>query len=301
VLIPGITQHVERAGVHSGDSIAIYPAQDLTAAQIDTIVRYTVAIGRGLEVRGLFNIQFVVYGGVVHVLEVNPRASRTVPFLSKVTAIPMVDLAVRIALGERLADLPYGTGLVPAPEGFVAAKAPVFSMAKLEMVDTQLGPEMRSTGEVMGLGATAVEAIGKALDAAGMTLPPSERRAAFVMLADWDQPEAAELDALLARSGFVRSPDVTSADAAAAIRSGSFDLVVCTTPGPLGLQVRRAAVERRIPCVTTVDTARALLSSQSGRPARRVRTLDEYRLGRSLASAAGDDRVTAPRMHEAAP
>src|ERR1700736_1563046 len=149
VLIPGIMEHVERAGVHSGDSIALYPAQSLSAEIVETIVRHTTDLGRALGVCGLFNIQYVVFEGTVYVIEVNPRGSRTVPFLSKVTGVPMVDLAVRAGLGERLRDMGFGVGLWPA-QPLVAAKAPVFSMSKLTSVDTYLGPQMKSTGEGIG-------------------------------------------------------------------------------------------------------------------------------------------------------
>ena len=190
VLVPGIMQHVERAGVHSGDSIALYPAP-LEPELIETVSRYTAELGRALGVRGLFNIQYVVFEGVVYVIEVNPRGSRTVPFLSKVTGVPMVDLAVQCALGARLGDLGYGTGLWPA-QPLVAAKAPVFSMSKLTQVDTYLGPEMKSTGEVMGLGESAPEALGKALIAAGIGLP--EPGAAILLsLAMRDTAEAMPL------------------------------------------------------------------------------------------------------------
>src|SRR5438094_6911890 len=151
VLIPGILEHIEGAGIHSGDSFAVYPPITLTSAETDRVVEATTVIARLLKAVGLINIQFVIKDGVPHVLEVNPRASRTVPFLSKVTGVPMVDLAVQIGLGARLAECGYGIGLWPA-QPLVAAKAPVFSMSKLTEVDTYLGPEMKSTGEVMGLG-----------------------------------------------------------------------------------------------------------------------------------------------------
>src|SRR5438132_260236 len=191
VLVPGIMQHVERAGVHSGDSIALYPAQSLEPAQIDTIVQYTTDLGRALGVRGLFNIQYVVFEGTVYVIEVNPRGSRTVPFLSKVTGVPMVDLAVRVGLGQCLEQMGFGIGLWP-DQPLVAAKAPVFSMSKLTRVDTYLGPEMKSTGEVMGLGQTAAEALGKALLAAGSGLP-TPNSAVLLSLADRDKAEAGPL------------------------------------------------------------------------------------------------------------
>jgi carbamoyl-phosphate synthase large subunit len=279
VLIPGIMQHVERAGVHSGDSIAIYPASDLSAAHVDTIVRHTIAIGRGLEVRGLFNIQFVLHDGVVYVLEVNPRASRTVPFLSKVTSVPMVTVAIAVALGARLANLHCGIGLIPAASGFVAAKAPVFSTAKLGDVDTRLGPEMRSTGEVLGMGSTTLEAVAKALRAGGIALP-RERRAALVSLEDGERTDAEDLLRGLAAAGFrTVTTEIDPRESVAAIRAGAVDLVVCTTAGASGQLVRRAAVDTGVVCLSSVDTARALLQSARASLPLSVRTLDEYRAG----------------------
>ena len=166
VLIPGSMEKVERAGVHSGDSMAIYPAINLSPAEVETIVDYTTRIGKALDVRGLMNIQYVVVGGAayrsparatnisedtqVFVIEVNPRSSRTIPFISKITGVPMVKLAVKAMLGNKIKDLGYGTGLWPKQD-LVGIKAPVFSMSKLTGVDTYLGPEMKSTGEVMGI------------------------------------------------------------------------------------------------------------------------------------------------------
>jgi carbamoyl-phosphate synthase large subunit len=302
VLIPGIMEHVERAGVHSGDSIALYPAQALTSEQVERIVRYTTDMGRALGVRGLFNIQYVVYRGEVYVIELNPRASRTVPFLSKVTGVPIVDLAVQVGLGARLADLDFGIGLWPA-QPLVAAKAPVFSMSKLTRVDTYLGPEMKSTGEVMGLGETVAEALGKALVAASHGLP-GLGAAVLLSLADRDKPEAVPLVRHLAELGF----DLVATDGTArfigqqlglrvesvpkklieghpnaldVIRSGRVSAVVNTVTGdrrPLrdGFEIRRAATERRIPCFTSLDTLRAALEGRALGTAR-VLTVDEYR------------------------
>src|SRR5437870_8329110 len=193
-------EHVDRAGVHSGDSIALYPAQSLSPELIQTIVRHTTDLGRALGVRGLFNIQYVVFEATVYVIEVNPRGSRTVPFLSKVTGVPMVDLAVQVGLGRRLVDTGYGVGLWPA-QPLVAAKAPVFSMSKLTSVDTYLGPEMKSTGEVMGLGETSADALSKALLAAGSGLPG---RGAGVLLsiAERDKNGAMPLIRRLAEPGY---------------------------------------------------------------------------------------------------
>jgi carbamoyl-phosphate synthase large subunit len=303
VLIPGIMEHVERAGVHSGDSIALYPAQSLSTEQVQTIVQYTSDMGRALGVRGLFNIQYVVFEGCVYVIEVNPRGSRTVPFLSKVTGVPMVDLAVQVGLGSHLSDLGFGTGLWPA-QPLAAAKAPVFSMSKLTHVDTYLGPEMKSTGEVMGLGHSVAEALGKALLAAGNGLP-SASSAVLLSLADRDKNEAMPLIRRLAELGY----DILATEGTAvriredlhipvesitkmlheghpnvidAIASGRVGAVVNTVTGdrrPLrdGFYIRRAAVERRVPCFTSLDTLRAALEglALSGRSS--VRTVDEYR------------------------
>jgi carbamoyl-phosphate synthase large subunit len=300
VLIPGIMQHVERAGVHSGDSIALYPAQSLSKELTETIVQHTTDLGRALGVRGLFNIQYVVFEGAVYVIEVNPRGSRTVPFLSKVTGVPMVDLAVQAGLGARLVDLGFGTGLWPV-QPLVAAKAPVFSMSKLTQVDTYLGPEMKSTGEVMGLGDTAPEALGKALLAAGSGLP-GRGAAVLLSIAERDKDEAMPLIRRLCEMGY----DLVATEGTAArirldlglhvdevtkklneghpnvidvIVSGRVSAVVNTVTGdrrPLrdGFLIRRTATERRVPCFTSLDTLRAAIA---GSTAHTVRTVDEYR------------------------
>ncbi|GAC1314673.1 MAG: carbamoyl-phosphate synthase large subunit [Chloroflexota bacterium] len=302
VLIPGIMEHVERAGVHSGDSIALYPAQRLTPAQRDTIVRYTVDLGRGLGVKGLFNIQYVVYGDAVYVIEVNPRGSRTVPFLSKVTGVPMVDLAVGAGLGRPLSQTAFGSGLWPT-QPLVAAKAPVFSMSKLTQVDTYLGPEMKSTGEVMGLGDDVPEALSKALLAASAGLP-AIGSAVLLSIAERDKDEAMPLVRRLAERGY----DLVATEGTAArirrqlglrvdavtkklreghpnvvdvIVSGRVRAVVNTVTGerrPLvdGFVIRRTATERRVPCFTSLDTLRAALDGAVA-GARGVRTVDEYR------------------------
>jgi carbamoyl-phosphate synthase large subunit len=296
-------QHVERAGVHSGDSIAVYPAQGLSAEQVATLVRYTTDMGRALGVRGLFNIQYVVFEGSVYVIEVNPRGSRTVPFLSKVTGVSMVDLAVRVGLGARLADCEYGTGLWPS-QLLVAAKAPVFSMSKLTRVDTYLGPEMKSTGEVMGLGVTVEEALGKALLAAGAALP-APPKAVLLSIAERDKDEIMPLIRRLCDLGYdlvategtadlIRDRLGVSVDMVTkklneghpnvldAIVSGQVGAVVNTVTGdrrPLldGFYIRRAATERRIPCFTSLDTLRAALDGLDSPGAHSVHTVDEYR------------------------
>src|SRR5438477_1864600 len=171
VVIPGVMQHVERAGVHSGDSYAVYPAPGLEQSELDDVIDYTVRIARHLRLKGLLNVQYVVHRGKVYVLEVNPRASRTVPFLSKVTGVPMVELATRVMLGEKLFDLGWSTGMVPNRD-LVAVKAPVFSMNKLPAVDSYLGPEMKSTGEAIGIDRTLAAAMRKAFAASGVHIRP---------------------------------------------------------------------------------------------------------------------------------
>ena len=298
VLIPGIMEHIERAGVHSGDSLAIYPGLTLTEEEVNTLVDYTVRIGRGLGMKGLMNVQFVIMGGAayrspdmptgdhrptVYVLEVNPRASRTIPFISKVTGVPMVQLATRIMLGRTLSDLGFAAGLYKR-QRLVAVKAPVFSMSKLAGVDTYLGPEMKSTGEVMGMDHTYHAAVTKALVAANMLLRPGGR--VLLSIADQHKEESATLIRALAADGcpiyatdgtarFIRSlgiEDVSmvhklgegSPNVLDLIQQGVVDAVVNTISGgrdPLrdGFYIRRAAVERRIPCFTSLDTARAAL------------------------------------------
>jgi carbamoyl-phosphate synthase large subunit len=199
VVIPGLMEHIERAGVHSGDSMAAYPAPRLDAGVGDQIVADTIRIAVALRVRGLCNIQFVVYRGKAHVIEVNPRASRTVPFLTKVSGVPMVELAVRVMGGETLASLGWSTGLVP-PRPLVAVKAPVFSTMKLTDVDTVLGPEMKSTGEVMGVDVDLGAALEKAFLAALGSVPASG--GSLCSIADQDKAEALPILAQLSALGF---------------------------------------------------------------------------------------------------
>ena len=288
VLIPGIMEHIERAGVHSGDSMAVYPGLDLSQHEIATIVDYTERIGLALNVRGLMNIQFVIMpdssedGSSVYVLEVNPRASRTVPFLSKVTGVPMVRLAVNVMLGKTLAEQGYSGGLWPAQD-LVAVKAPVFSMAKLIGVDTYLGPEMKSTGEVMGIDKEFPAALAKALLSAELMLPSSG--GVLLSIADKNKAESVPIIRELAQARFRLYATEGTADmirglgmdveevtkrlseghpnVVDVIQQGKVDCVVNTAEGggPSamrdGFQIRRAAVENRIPCFTSLDTARA--------------------------------------------
>jgi carbamoyl-phosphate synthase large subunit len=282
VLIPGIMEHVERAGVHSGDSIAVYPPQSISAEVKQQIVDITVKISRALNVVGLVNIQFVIYQDQVYVIEVNPRSSRTVPFLSKVTNIPMANLATRAILGTKLKELGYETGLWKE-DNFVSVKVPVFSFAKLRRVEPTLGPEMKSTGEVMGRDVIFAKALYKGLIGAGMKIPPNGTIIATV--ADKDKDEAAELLKGFANLGYHIMATSGTADALEQtgmyvtrvkklsegspnildlIRSGEAHLIVNTltkgkTPERDGFRIRREAVENGVVVMTSLDTVRALL------------------------------------------
>jgi len=305
VLIPGIMEHIERAGVHSGDSMAVYPGLGLTESEVNTLIDYTVRIGLALQVKGLMNIQFVIMRGPdhssVYVLEVNPRASRTIPFISKVTGVPMVKVATKVMLGIPLQEQGYQTGLWKK-QGLVGIKAPVFSMSKLAGVDTYLGPEMKSTGEVMGIDYTFDAALAKALLAAGLMLP--QKGAILLSIADRDKPEAlpivrslSSMDyrfyategtaAMIEREGlpvrFITKklseghPNVVDV-----IQDGWVDGVVNTISGertPLrdGFYIRRAATEKRIPCFTSLDTFRATVQALVGNNKTfNVKPLGEY-------------------------
>src|SRR5581483_9007693 len=199
ILIPGIFEHIERAGIHSGDSISVYPTQSVDTAMEKRIVDVTTAIARELGIRGLINIQFVIHEGALYIIEANPRASRTVPIIQKATGVNIVAAATRIALGERLRDMQYGIGLHPrAP--FVVVKVPVFSFSKMRGVETILGPEMKSTGEVLGIDATFAGALLKGFLAAGVRLPGSGGRI-LVSIADEEKREAVDVLRRYARMG----------------------------------------------------------------------------------------------------
>lgn len=282
VLIPGIMEHVERAGVHSGDSIAVYPPQSLSDEIKQQIVDITVKIAKELNVIGLVNIQFVIHNGKVYVIEVNPRSSRTVPFLSKVTDLPMANLATKAILGTKLADLGYTDGLWKESET-VAVKVPVFSFAKLRRVDPTLTPEMKSTGEVMGRDEQYAKALYKGLVGAGMKIP--QHGAIIATIADKDKEEATELlkgfyelgykiiatggtAAVLEAAGVkvehVNKLSEGSPNILDLIREGKAHFVVNTltkgkTPERDGFRIRREAVENGVVCMTSLDTVRALL------------------------------------------
>lgn len=277
VLIPGIMQHIERAGVHSGDSMAVFPAFDIAPAIEQKVIDYTIKLARELGVKGLINIQFVEYNDELYVLEVNPRSSRTIPFISKITGIPMVKLATRIMLGKSLKDQGYKGGIIPKPD-FYAVKVPVFSFGKLHEVDINLGPEMKSTGEVMGIDHDLNAAIYKGLLAAGVNIP--EKGTIVATIADKDKTEAIPLLKKFYEMGFklvategtakalkeigveaevVRKMQEGSPNIVDLVRSGEVDFVVNTITqarGPFtdGFHIRRAAVELNIPCLTSLDT-----------------------------------------------
>ncbi len=282
VLIPGIMKHVERAGVHSGDSIAVYPANHLNNKAREQIVNYTTRLALALNVRGMINIQYVLYNGQVYVLEVNPRASRTVPYMSKITGVPMVNLATKIIMGQKLRDLDYQGGLYPE-SGLYGVKAPVFSFSKLLQVDISLGPEMKSTGEVLGVDHSYPVALYKALLASGVVFP--HRGNILFTVADKDKEEALPIVRGFAGLGYnilattgtaryleghgvpvrkVNKVSEGSPHIADLLRQGDIHLVVNTLtkgkqPERDGFAIRRATVELAVPCLTSLDTARAIL------------------------------------------
>jgi len=323
-LVAGIMEHIERAGVHSGDSYAVYPAQNLLPAERSEIIALTRRIAEAIGVRGLLNIQFIVTNGAggnlggeapqtrVWVLEVNPRASRTVPFLTKVTGVPLTRLAVAIALGSTLAAEGYARSDGVWPDAsLVALKAPVFSMAKLLDVDTYLGPEMKSTGEVMGIDRSFAPALWKSLVAAG--LAPARSGKILITVADKDKPEVVPIIEgfhwlgydLVATSGtaaLVRSLgiDVTevrklaegSQEILQLIRSGGCAAVINTptlgkTVDRDGFLIRRAAVEARVPCLTSLDTALAVVTAlRASAVSYEVAPLADYRAREPVTAAA---------------
>jgi len=282
VLIPGIMEHVERAGVHSGDSIAVYPPQTLSGEVKQQIIDITIKISKELQVIGLVNIQFVIHQEKVYVIEVNPRSSRTVPFLSKVTNLPMANLATQAIMGTKLADLGYKDGLWPEDK-YVSVKVPVFSFAKLRRVDPTLTPEMKSTGEVMGRDMLFAKALFKGLIGAGMKIPTAG--AIIATVADKDKEEATELLKGFSSLGYKIMATGGTADALEAaglhvthvnklsegspnildlIHEGQAHFVINTltkgkTPERDGFRIRREAVENGVVCMTSLDTVRALL------------------------------------------
>jgi len=282
ILIPGIMEHIERTGVHSGDSIASYPANYLTKKLEEKIFRTTRKLCLALNVRGLVNIQYVQYKDEIYVIEVNPRASRTVPYLSKVTGIPMCELATRTSIGETLAQHGYTSGIGKKPD-FMAVKVPVFSFEKLTGLDIHLGPEMKSTGEVLGIGKDFAEALFKGLVAAKLSL--KRAGGVFISVRNSDKPEIVEIAdrfrslgfeiyatggtaALLTEKGFnvtvVQKISVSPEEnTATLLESGKISYIVCTAekgrdPMLDEVKIRRKACILGIPCLTSLDTARAI-------------------------------------------
>ena len=284
VLIPGIMEHIERAGIHSGDSISVYPPQHLAPRIQRMVTEYTINIARSLHVKGLVNIQFIEYAGDLYIIEVNPRSSRTVPYISKVTGIPIVELGVRASMGEKVPAMGFGTGLYP-PAPTVAVKMPVFSFEKLPEVEVSLGPEMKSTGEALGLAETAEEAYLKGFASTKMAIPKPEEGGVLFAIANHDKREALALAETFAALGFdiyatagtahmlnrnyvgaqpVSLPGEDTDALAKLFDSGKIRLII-TTPthgrDPLraGFRLRRMAVEYGIACVTSIDTAKLLM------------------------------------------
>ena len=285
VIIPGIMEHIERAGVHSGDSIAVYPPQTLPQKVKYTIVDYTKRLAVGLHVKGLMNIQYVVANDEVFVIEVNPRSSRTVPFLSKVTDVQMVDIATQIAMGATIKELGFKPGLV-SPKHYVAVKAPVFSFNKMADVDISLGPEMKSTGEVMGIDYHYNRALYKAMTGAGMNIPVNGT--ILFTVANKDKDEMKQLAKAFSELGFklvatagsakaIKSMGIDvevvgkmherSVDIIQQIKKGRIHMVINTMTQNQGksvvhdgFKIRRATVEHAIPCLTSLDTAWEVLN-----------------------------------------
>ncbi len=280
-LIPGIMEHIERAGVHSGDSISVYPAQNLSKKIRETIIEYTGRLAKELNVIGLVNIQYVVYNNQVYVIEVNPRSSRTVPYISKVTGIPMVDIATKIMFGATLKELGYESGLYPEGD-YVAVKVPVFSFEKLQDVDTMLGPEMKSTGECLGIAHNFEDALLKGLVGAGYDL--KKEGGVFISVRDTDKSEIVAIADKFSRMGFelygtsgtasylnknmiatnlVRKISEPEPNTITLLESGKIHYVISTSakgrlPARDSVKLRRKSVERSICSLTAIDTARAL-------------------------------------------
>lgn len=283
ILIPGIMEHIERAGIHSGDSISVYPAQTITDRIQDMLVDYTRKLAKSLHVIGLINIQFIVYHDQVYVIEVNPRSSRTVPYISKVTGIPIVDLATKVILGAKVKDFGYGTGLAKKSK-YIAIKMPVFSFEKLRGAEISLGPEMKSTGECLGISKDFNEALYKAFKGAGIDLPKHKKM--IITLNDADKEEGIEIAKRFKKLGY----DIFSTRGTAKVFNEAgvlaipvnrineeaptlmdlllehqIDLVIDTPTHDDklkdGFLIRRTAIETGVNCLTSLDTAAALLTS----------------------------------------
>ena len=298
ILIPGIMEHVERAGVHSGDSIAVYPPINLEDKHRELILKHTKNMAKHLNVIGLINAQYILYNDDIYVIEVNPRSSRTIPYISKVTGVPIIDLATKVMLGQKLKDLGYGTGIYKEAD-YYAVKAPVFSFEKLTDVDTGLGPEMKSTGEVLGLAETYPQALLKAFKGCGLRVPKRGSRV-IVTVKDEDKPEMIGIARGFEEMGIEIYATSGTCDALTAagiackrvnrvsqshpnildmIQSGTVDLIINTpTKGRKhdsdGFKIRRSAVEHSVACVTAIDTARAVLPVREQRRSEDLTPID---------------------------
>ena len=281
ILIPGIMEHLERAGIHSGDSISVYPTQHISIENQKTIIEYTKKIAKELNVIGVLNIQFIINRGNVYIIEVNPRSSRTVPYISKVTNLPVIDIATRVILGEKLKDMNYGTGIYKKSD-YIAVKMPIFSFEKIKNADTSLGPEMKSTGEVLGVAKEFSEAILKAFIASGVNIPNKGK--VLITVRDKDKiemlPIAKKLDGLgfkiYATSGTAKFLNENGVESETVqkiwegensipdlIQSEKLSFIINTpTKGKNesrdGFKIRRLAVESKVPCFTALDTVTGL-------------------------------------------
>ena len=288
ILIPGIMQHIERTGIHSGDSISVYPAQDISQHNIDTIVDYTEKLARALHVKGMINIQFIVDGDDVYIIEVNPRSSRTVPYISKVTGIPIVPLATQIICGHTIRELGYQPGLQPAAD-YIAIKMPVFSFEKIRGADISLGPEMKSTGECLGIAKTFNEALYKAFEGAGIRLP--KYRKMIMSVRHSDQEEAVDIARRFAAVGYqifatrgtartlnkngvkayeIRKLEQESPNILDLVLGHQIDLIIDIPAQGAershdGFIIRRNAIETGVNVLTSLDTANALVTSLENR------------------------------------
>ena len=297
ILIPGIMEHIERAGIHSGDSVSVYPAKSLTTDIQAVITDYTRRLARALHVRGLINIQFIVCEGRVYVIEVNPRSSRTVPYISKVTGIPIIELAVKVMNGAELSELGYGTGLAPAGK-YYAVKMPVFSFEKIRGAEISLGPEMKSTGECLGIAGDFVEALYKAFLGAGVRLPKYKKM--ILSVREQDKKEAVEIGRRFSRLGYqiyatkgthqaleeagvmsqkVGKMEEGSPNILDLILDHEIDLIIDTPQEGAehakdGFVIRRNAIETGVNVLTTIDTARALADSLQYRDKDRLSLID---------------------------
>ncbi|MCD7734468.1 MAG: carbamoyl-phosphate synthase large subunit, partial [Clostridiales bacterium] len=302
ILIPGIMEHVERAGIHSGDSISVYPPLNVAEKHKQTILRYTRDLAKHLGVIGLINVQFIIYHDEVYIIEANPRSSRTIPYISKVTGVPIIDLATKVMLGARLKDLGYGVDIYP--EGrYYAVKMPVFSFEKLTDVDTNLGPEMKSTGECLGLADSFPQALLKAFKGANMKVPKKGSRV-ILTVKDEDKAETLELAREMVELGmelyatqgtydylterdvpvrFIQRLGHGHPNILDMIQSGVVDMILNTPRRTQredgdGWRIRRAAVEHSVLCLTSTDTCRAILTARKEGHSEQIVPVDITRL-----------------------